>query len=102
MRFASRFSRARVRTASAAGGPHVQRREALGGFWGNRGFRVFSGNSEKVAPGAGSSTLVSKTAPSRARPLENILAGLDGLGELPEPSGPVRMFFMGRGREGAV
>ena len=62
----------------------------------------FLGNSEKVAPGAGSSYLVSKTAPSRARPLKNILAGLDGLGGPPEPSGPVRMFFMGRGREGAV
>ena len=102
MRFASRFSRARVRAASAAGGPYVQRGEAFGGFWGNLGFRVFLGNSEKVAPGAGSPYLVSKTAPSRARFLKNILAGLDGLGGPPEPSGPVRMFFMGRGREGAV
>ena len=41
VRFASRFSRARVRTASAAGGPHVQRGEAFGGFSGNLGFRVF-------------------------------------------------------------
>ena len=84
--------------------PYVQRGEGFAGFSGkleNLGFQVF-GNSEKVAPGAGSPYLVSKTAPSRARPLKNILAGLDGLGGPPEPSGPVRMFFMGRGREGAV
>ena len=61
----------------------------------------FLGNSEKAAPGAGSSTLVSKTAPSRARPLKNILAGPDGSGGQPEPSAPVRMFFTGRGREGS-
>ena len=63
-------------------------------------FGLFA-NSEKALPGAGSSTLVSKTAPSRARPLKNILAGPDGSGGQPEPSGPVRMFFMGRRREGS-
>ena len=62
----------------------------------------FLGKSEKSAPGAGSSSLVSKTAHSRARPIKNILAGPDGSGGPPELSGPVRMFFVDRGREGAV
>ena len=77
---------------------------AGGGLWrifGKTGFSKILGNSGKVAPGAGSPCLVSKTAPSRARPLKNILAGTDGSGGPPEPSGPARMFFSDRAREGA-
>ena len=91
MRFASQFSRARVRTASAAGGPYVQRGEDFGGFWGNLDFPGFWGILRKVAPGAGSSYPVSNSAPSRARATKNIPAGPDGSGGPPEPSETARI-----------
>ena len=61
----------------------------------NLGFQVM-GNSEKLAPGAGSPTSVSQFSPSRARSQKNILAVPDGSGSPPGASGPARLFFMGR------
>jgi len=55
----------------------------------------------KTGPNGGLPLLVSKTAPSLAQPIKNILVGPDGSGGPPEPSGPTRMFFMGRAHEGA-
>ena len=104
MRFVSRFSREKVRGLLKRGGPHVQRGEDFGGFSGkleNLGFPVLQ-NSEKSAPGAGSSSLVSKTAPSRARPIKNVLADPDAPGGLPETSGTARIFFWSRAREGEI
>ena len=63
-------------------------------------FQVF-GKPEKLAPGAGSPTSVSQISPSRARSETNILAVPDGSGGPPEASGPTRMFFRDRVREGA-
>ena len=104
MRFASRFSRARVRTASAVGGPYVQRGEDFGGFLGkleNPGFQVL-GKSEKVGPTSRPDFGAFQIAVSRARPIKNILAGPHGSGGPPEPSGPARIFFTGRARETAI
>ena len=78
--------------------------ENLADFWGkleNPGFQVL-GNSEKSAPGAGSSSLVSTTAPSRARFIKNILAGPDASVGPPEPSGTARIFFLDRARDGEI
>ena len=86
-----------MRTASAAGGPYLQRGEDFGGFSGkleNLGFQVV-GKLEKAAPGAGSPYPVTNSAPSRARPVKSILAGPDaGVGP-PEASGSARTFFTG-------
>ena len=60
------------------------------------------GKSEKVGPTSRPDFGAFQMAVSRARPLKNILAGPDGSGGPPEPSGPAGIFFMGRARETAI
>ena len=101
MRFASRFSRARLRAASKGGGVRMYSGGRPLADFGETWVFGFVGNSEKVAPGAGSPTSVSQISPSRARSEKNILAAPDGSGGPPEASGHARMFFWDRVREGA-
>ena len=63
-------------------------------FWGTPFFSYFSPNFRQ-ARGA------FQIAVSRARAVKNILAGPDASGGPTEASGPARMFFWDRVREGA-
>ena len=104
VRFVSRFSREKLRGHLKRGGPHVQRGEDFGGFWGkleNPGFQVL-GKSDKLATPPRVRRGTVQTADSRARPIKNVPAGPDASGSPTEASGPAGSFFIGRARESAV
>ena len=76
----------------------------LADFWENWKTRVFRfwEKSEKVGPTSRPRFGAFQIAVSRARAVKNILAGPDGSGAPPEPSGPARIFFMARARETVI
>ena len=76
----------------------------LADFWENWKTRVFRfwGKSEKVGPTSRPRFGAFQIAVSRARAVKNILAGPDGSGGPPEPSGSARIFFSVRTRETTI
>ena len=104
VRFVSLVSREKLHGHLKRGGPHVQRGEDFGGFWGkpeNPGFQVL-GKSHKLATPPRVRRGTVQTADSRARPIKSIPAGPDASGSPTEASGPAGTFFIGRARESVV
>ena len=104
MRFVSRVVREKLHGHLKRGGPHVQRGEDFGGFWGkpeNPGFQVL-GKSDKLATPPRVRRDTVQTTDSRARPIKNVPAGPDASVGLPETSGPAGILFIGCARESAI